>query len=220
MRDVKGLVYETSLLDPLEGIRFRGLSIPEVRKKLPKVNEEPLPEGIFYLLLTGEVPSDEQAQAISAEWSLRAKSHRLPERVITMIKNCPKDLHPMTQFSMALMAIQNRSIFAKEYAAGRMNKADMWTAAYEDTCNLLAILPDIASLIYQSNFEKQAVETRATDWAGKFAGQLGFSDEKFAELLRLYLTIHADHEGEMSVHMQRNWLDLLYPIHTLLILLD
>ena len=173
MRDVKGLIYETSLLDPLEGIRFRGLSIPEVRKRLPKVKEEPLPEGIFYLLLTGEVPTKEQVQAISSEWSLRAKSHRLPERVVTMIKNCPKDLHPMTQFSMALMAIQNRSIFAKEYATGRMSKADMWTSAYEDTCNLLAILPDIASLIYQSNFDKQAVETQGNGLGRKVCRTIG-----------------------------------------------
>jgi len=49
MRSVKSLVTETSLLDPEEGIRFRGLSIPECQQKLPKApgGEEPLPEGIF-----------------------------------------------------------------------------------------------------------------------------------------------------------------------------
>jgi len=65
MRDIKGLVCETSLLDSQEGIRFQGYSIPELQKALPKApgGEEPLPEGLFWLLLTGEVPTYEQANA-------------------------------------------------------------------------------------------------------------------------------------------------------------
>ncbi|MCU0403758.1 MAG: citrate (Si)-synthase, partial [Chitinophagaceae bacterium] len=35
MRGMTGLVSETSLLDPQEGIRFRGYSIPELRAQLP-----------------------------------------------------------------------------------------------------------------------------------------------------------------------------------------
>ena len=60
MRGIRGLVTETSLLDPEEGIRFRGYSIPECQELLPKAEggEEPLPEGMFYLLLTGKIPSD------------------------------------------------------------------------------------------------------------------------------------------------------------------
>ena len=67
MRGIKGLVTETSVLDPDEGIRFRGYSIPECQKLLPKAagGEEPLPEGLFWLLLTGEVPSQEQVAAIT-----------------------------------------------------------------------------------------------------------------------------------------------------------
>src|SRR5689334_14571443 len=60
MRGMTGLVTETSLLDAQEGIRFRGYSIPELREKLPKVagGDEPLPEGLFYLMLIGELPTD------------------------------------------------------------------------------------------------------------------------------------------------------------------
>ena len=60
MRGVKCIVTETSALDPFEGIRFRGFNIPDLRKKLPKApgGEEPLPEGLFYLLLTGELPTE------------------------------------------------------------------------------------------------------------------------------------------------------------------
>lgn len=65
MRSMKGLVTETSVLDPEEGIRFRGLSIPECQRMLPKAKggEEPLPEGLFWLLITGDVPNEAQVQA-------------------------------------------------------------------------------------------------------------------------------------------------------------
>ncbi len=47
MRDIKGMVWETSLLDAQEGIRFRGHTIPDLQKKLPTIpgGSEPLPEG-------------------------------------------------------------------------------------------------------------------------------------------------------------------------------
>lgn len=73
MRGIKGLVWETSVLDPDEGIRFRGLSIPECQQQLPKAKggEEPLPEGLFWLLVTGEIPTEAQVKAISKEWAQR-----------------------------------------------------------------------------------------------------------------------------------------------------
>lgn len=57
MRDIKSMVWEVSLLDAQEGIRFRGYSIPELQAKLPRAkgSEEPLPEALFWLLVTGEV---------------------------------------------------------------------------------------------------------------------------------------------------------------------
>lgn len=62
MRGIKGLVCETSVLDPEEGIRFRGYSIPECQKLLPKAKggQEPLPEGLFWLLITGDIPTEAQ----------------------------------------------------------------------------------------------------------------------------------------------------------------
>ena len=64
MRGIRGLVTETSLLDPEEGIRFRGYSIPECQELLPKAEggEEPLPEGMFYLLLTGNIPTVDEVR--------------------------------------------------------------------------------------------------------------------------------------------------------------
>merc|ERR1711874_308509 len=46
---MKGLVTETSVLDPAEGIRFRGYTIPECQELLPKApgGQEPLPKVCF-----------------------------------------------------------------------------------------------------------------------------------------------------------------------------
>jgi citrate synthase len=62
MRGIKGLVYETSVLDANEGIRFRGKTIPECQADLPKAKggDEPLPEGLFWLLVTSQVPTQQQ----------------------------------------------------------------------------------------------------------------------------------------------------------------
>jgi len=117
MRDVKSMVYETSLLDPQEGIRFRGLSIPECQKQLPaaKGGEEPLPEGLFWLLVTGEVPTKAQVEELSAEFNKRGA---VPEWVTKLQLNLPKNLHPMSQLIIAVNALQKDSLFAAAYQDG------------------------------------------------------------------------------------------------------
>lgn len=115
MRGIKGLVCETSVLDADEGIRFRGLSIPECQNVLPKAagGAEPLPEGLFWLLCTGDVPTQEQVKSLSREWAARAA---LPQHVVTMLNNMPKTLHPMSQLSAAVTALNHDSKFAKAYS--------------------------------------------------------------------------------------------------------
>src|SRR3954469_24047151 len=117
MRGITGLVSETSLLDAQEGIRFRGYSIPELQQKLPKAEKgsEPLPEGLFYLMLVGELPSEEDASHITSLWQRR--SH-VPNHVFATIEALPVATHPMTQFVVAVMALQTESSFAKRYAEG------------------------------------------------------------------------------------------------------
>jgi len=67
MRGMKAMVWETSVLDPVEGIRFQGYSIPELQGGvLPTAKEggEPLPEGLFWLLVTGEIPSEAEVKQL------------------------------------------------------------------------------------------------------------------------------------------------------------
>ncbi|HEV2480118.1 MAG TPA: citrate (Si)-synthase, eukaryotic [Puia sp.] len=206
MRGITGLVSETSLLDAQEGIRFRGYSIPDLQKKLPKANltsgergTEPLPEGLFHLMLLGELPSNEDVQDITANWQRR--SH-VPNHVFAAIEALPKDSHPMTQFVVAIMALQTESKFAARYANG-MNKKDYWEAVFDDSMDLIARLPRVAAYIYRRKYkdEDHIHPDGLLDWAGNFAHMLGYEDETFRELMRLYMTIHADHEGgNVSAH--------------------
>ena len=43
MRDIKSLLSDVSFVDPAEGIRFRGMSIPELLKALPKARGQKIP---------------------------------------------------------------------------------------------------------------------------------------------------------------------------------
>src|SRR6185436_12575452 len=84
MRGITGLVTETSLLDAQDGIRFRGYSIPELQELLPKVEggAEPLPEGLFLLMLLGEIPSAEDVEEMTN--TLQRRSH-VPNHVFKAI---------------------------------------------------------------------------------------------------------------------------------------
>lgn len=201
MRGITGLVTETSLLDSNEGIRFRGFSIPELREKLPKAEggNEPLPEGLFLLMLLGEIPSHEDVEHVSATWARR--SH-VPNHVFDVIEALPVSSHPMTQFTAAILALQTESKFAKAYAEG-ISKKQHWDFVYEDTMTLIARLPRVAAYIYRRKYKngEHIQPDGMLDWSANFAHMLGFEDESFKELMRLYLTIHADHEGgNVSAH--------------------
>ncbi|HNJ95006.1 MAG TPA: citrate (Si)-synthase, eukaryotic [Ferruginibacter sp.] len=201
MRGMTGLVSETSLLDAQDGIRFRGYSIPELREKLPKVNggTEPLPEGLFYLMLVGELPTEEDVQHLSSVWQRR--SH-VPNHVFATIEALPVSTHPMTQFVVAIMSLQTESQFAKRYAKG-MSKKEYWDAVFDDSMDLIARLPRIAAYIYRRKYKngEHIQPNGLLDWSGNFAHMMGYEDEGFHELMRLYMTIHADHEGgNVSAH--------------------
>jgi citrate synthase len=201
MRGMTGLVTETSLLDAQEGIRFRGYSIPDLQTKLPKApgGSEPLPEGLFHLMLVGDLPSDEDVQHVTNVWQRR--SH-VPNHVFDTIEALPVGTHPMTQFVVAIMALQTESQFSKQYAAG-MNKKDYWEAVFDDSMDLIARLPRVAAYIYRRKYKNgdHIQPNGLLDWAGNFAHMMGYEDESFKELMRLYMTIHADHEGgNVSAH--------------------
>ncbi len=201
MRGITGLVTETSLLDAQEGIRFRGYSIPELQEKLPKAIEggQPLPEGLFYLMLIGELPTKADVEMVTN--LLQRRSH-VPNHVFAAIDALPMTAHPMTMFVIGVMALQTDGEFAKAYAKG-MNKKDYWSLTYDDTLDLIARIPRIAAYIYRRKYKNNdhINPNGLLDWSGNLAHMLGYNDEGFTELMRLYMTIHADHEGgNVSAH--------------------
>ena len=201
MRGVKSLVTDISYVDPEEGIRMRGYTIPEILKQLPKPSgaEMPYVGGLYYLLLVGDLPTVRQAQAVEKEWKARSK---VPAFVYKMIRSMPSETHPMTLFSMAVLSLQNESVFAARYHEG-MHRENYWEAALEDSLNLTAKLPAIAAYIYRLKFKdgKSIRGNKNLDWAGNFAHMLGEDNPEYTDLSRLYFIIHADHEsGNVSAH--------------------
>eukprot|EP00298_Acanthocystis_sp_HF-20_P030302 c941_g1_i1.p1 GENE.c941_g1_i1~~c941_g1_i1.p1 ORF type:complete len:472 (-),score=126.17 c941_g1_i1:56-1471(-) len=208
MRSIKCMVWETSLLDSHEGIEFRGLTIPQVQEKLPKApgGEEPLPEALLYLLLTGEIPTVQQTKDLSHELALRSE---IPLHTKKLIESFPRSMHPMTQFASAILSLQTQSLFHKHYSEGKLVKSDYWKYTLEDALTLIAQLPTVAAGIFRHTFhEGTDIWHKANgelDYAANFSDALGKkkfgSNHQFKELMRLYLTIHADHEGgNVSAH--------------------
>lgn len=202
MRGIPALLCETSILDANEGIRFRGLTIPECQQQLPKAEcgDEPLPEALFWLLLTGAIPTEEQTKMVTDEWNAKGE---LPDYVKKMLDNLPKDLHPMSHFSMAVTSLNKDSQFLKAYHNG-VKRTEFWKYSLEDGMTLLAKLPNIAARIYRNIYRdgKGCDEIdKKLDWSGNFGRMLGYEDPLFFEVLRLYLYVHSDHDsGNVSSH--------------------
>jgi citrate synthase len=103
-RGVRCLVTDISYLDPEEGIRFRGKTIPEVMDQLPKPTGKDYPyvEGFWYFLLTGDIPTEKQALEVVADFQARSA---VPQYVFDMLRALPRDTHPMTMFSAAILSM-------------------------------------------------------------------------------------------------------------------
>ena len=200
MRGVKSLVTDISYLDPMEGIRFRGYTIPETLAKLPKVpgSDMPYVEGHFYLLLTGEVPSESEVMEVVEEFKKRKK---VPKYVFDVLNAMPDDSHPMVMFSAAILAMEKESVFAEKYHEG-ISKMDYWDPTYEDAMNLMAKLPEIGAYIYRKKYRgnKIIASDPNLDLGGDFAHMMGI-DSPYDDVARLYFILHSDHEsGNVSAH--------------------
>ena len=221
MRGLKSMIWEGSVLDANEGIRFHSHTIADCDKLLPKgkTGRAMLPEAMFWLLLTGRIPSENQIRQFS---KTLAKQVSLPPWLLKITERLPCTMHPMIQLSVAVSALAMTSSFARLYAAGKLEKKNYWEPAFDDAVNLIAKLPVLAANIYhRSCLAPPEVLPRAInrgrrtqirfakeerDWAHNFAALLGYGtsteqSESMQDLLRLYMAIHADHEGgNVSAH--------------------
>jgi citrate synthase len=201
MRNIKSLVTDISYVDPVEGIRFRGMTIPEVIEQLPKPagKEMPYVGGLYYLLMIGEVPTEAEALAVEEEWKKRGQ---VPAYVFDVLRAMPADTHPMTMFSAAVLVLQRESEYFRKYQEG-IRKDEYWIPTLEDSLNLTAKLPEIAAFIYALKYRQGTTiaPDHSLDWGGNFAHMMGVEAPGYDDLSRLYFIIHSDHEsGNVSAH--------------------
>jgi len=199
-RGVRCLVTDTSYLDPMEGIRFRGKTIPETFEALPRFSGRDYPsvEAFWYFILTGDVPTAKQADEVIEDFKKRAP---VPQYVFDVLRAMPRDTHPMTMFSAAILAMQRESVFAERYRQG-MNKMEFWDPMYEDASNLLARLPEIGAYIYRMKFRGDTIipPNQDLDMGGNFAHMMGI-EQPYDDVARMYFILHSDHEsGNVSAH--------------------
>lgn len=204
MRGLKAMLWEGSVLDANEGIRFHGKTIAECQEILPKAAEggEMLPEAMLWLLLTGKVPTTEETRQLSRQL---AENGELPDYAVKVIDGLPKTLHPMTQFAIAVSVLNHDSKFAKAYENG-IHKSKYWETTFDDCLDLIAKLPQIAAKIYQNTYlgggPLPGKIDLDRDWSYNYALMIGKNDQAgFVDLLRLYFALHGDHEGgNVSAH--------------------
>ena len=200
-RGVRCLVTDISYLDPIEGIRFRGKTIPETMEALPKPTGKDYPyvEGFWHFLLTGDVPSKAEAEEVVEEFKTRSQ---VPQYVFDMLRAMPRDSHPMVMFSAAILSMQRESKFSKYYFSGKFNKMDAWEYTYEDSTDILAKLPVIAAYIYRMKYkgDMHIAPDYSLDMGGNFAHMMGI-DNPYDDVARMYFILHSDHEsGNVSAH--------------------
>ena len=185
MRGVKGLICETSAVSADKGLIIRGHPLLDITHILP--------EEVFYLLLTGDLPNQTAKEDIQNQ--LRAHQN-VPEYVWGVLSSLPDNSHPMTMLSIAIQSMQVDSKFVKKYDEGTPKK-DYWKWTLDDGIRLIGALPGIAAGIYRMRFNKgDRIEPKNNlDLAGNYAHMLGFEEDDFKKLMRLYLMLHCDHEG-------------------------
>ena len=187
MRGIKGLVCDTSAVSADKGLIIRGIPLLEITHILP--------EEVFFLLLTGEIPDEKELKDLQSQLTELAE---VPTYVWDVLNAMPDDSHPMAMFNTAILVMEKESVFHKKYDEG-LQKQDYWKAILEDAISLVAKLPAIGAGVYRTRFNKGELISpdENMDWGANFAHMLGIPDPDgiLKKLMRLYLMLHCDHEG-------------------------
>ncbi len=187
MRGVKCMICDTSVVDPDKGLSIRGTPISELKDRAPA--------ELFFLLCTGELPDAKALKSLQDD--LRERSE-VPEYVWKVLYQLPKDTHPMKMISTAILVLERESVFRQKYTEG-LRREDYWEHVLEDSLQLIAKLPALAAAVYRIRFDKgePLKLDPSRDWGTNYAHLLGIPDPtgEFANLIKLYLTLHCDHEG-------------------------
>ncbi|XP_076243547.1 putative citrate synthase 2, mitochondrial [Calliopsis andreniformis] len=212
LNGVNTMVRETSEIDPKHGIKYRGLTIPEVVTLLPREGRSPSAEAVFWLLLTGDIPTHEQTASLIADWTIRRQKTKLwwsgPGGGIvgSVLQTLPKTTTPLGKLSVALTVFDSSKHLTQALKNGALSHTH-WEYMYEDSMELLATLPAIVGLIAKGEELKDVKEEG--DWV-QFLSECLNNASKISEnhkksmvdFLRLYVTLNADEDGGVpAVHV-------------------
>lgn len=187
MRGIKSLICDTSEVGLDYGLVIRGIPILELTDKLP--------EDVLWLMLTGVLPTEEESKDLQKELNARMD---VPDYIWNILDAFPKDVHPMNALSGLVTALGNDSKFRREYDKG-LKKDLFWDYTLEDSLDLIAKMPVVASAIYRKRFGKgdRIMPKKDLDWGANYAYMLGIEGniEEWYKLMRMYMVVHCDHES-------------------------
>ncbi len=217
MRGLKVLPSETSYLDPYEGIRFRGYTVQEVLEKLPKPagSEMPYNEAQFYLLMTGDIPTEEELIEVI---EIFKEKREVPKYVFDALNAFPVNARSDAMLAAAIDSMEWESAFLKACNDRKITKINAWEYMFEDVLNLLPKIPVIAAYIYRLKYKdnNQIPPDKDLDFGGNFAHMMGI-DKPYDDFSRLYFTLLSDHEsGNVFAHttllVASAWADAYYSL--------
>ncbi|KAG7196733.1 hypothetical protein KM043_013993 [Ampulex compressa] len=205
LSEVNTMVRETSEVDLKYGIRYRGLSISEVIALLPRQGNSPSIEAVFWLLLTGDVPTQEQVAWLISDWTSRRQRRKEwwsgpgGGVVGSVLRTLPKNLMPLEKWCVSLMILDANKHAREALMKGAMSHT-YWEYVYEDSMELLATLPAFAGLINEVTGVTNV--SGDGDWAQFLVDCLGTTfktvnarKKSAADFLRLYIVLNADEHG-------------------------
>jgi citrate synthase len=185
LRDVPALICDTSSVDPERGLFIRGIPVLDLLDRYP--------EDIFFLLLIGRLPDEEETEAVRQEITSQP---RVPENLWRVMDEMPKDSHPMSMLSAALLTLEHESSLARQLAEG-IKREEQWKPALTDALRVLGALPALAGGIYRLRYHKgpRFAHDPLLDWSQNFCAMTGVRKPLFFDAMRRAAILQSDHEG-------------------------
>ena len=164
----------TSKVDKFEGVSYVGRSIKDLAKRDP--------EEVVFLLHNKHLPSADELAAFKADLAARSK---VDPAVIALLKQLPKDGHPMEWMIAGLNLL------------GMTGKTDDFQ---EDALNLLARSPEVIAAIFRirSGWGEPIASEPERGLVENFVHMLGVpggDEAALTKLLRTFYILHMDHGG-------------------------
>ncbi|KAK0162816.1 hypothetical protein PV327_006561 [Microctonus hyperodae] len=124
---MKTIIKETSDSHPKFGVTYRGVTMPGIVNLLPHRGHFPSPESIFWLLLTGDVPTESQTRSLIHDWaSRRQKRNNWLSECQTILKVLPQRLGPLEKLSIILMSLDSTDKHVKDSLRSKILSHEQW----------------------------------------------------------------------------------------------